>query len=823
MLLVLLAGLIVVGTVSAGTPTYAWSRTWGGATGSDPGQFSQVFGITVGGDGSVYVADSCNYRIQKYDGMGWSVVGFPSNPYGIAMDSAGNLLVVDSASENVLRYNGGPWAYYAGPFNVPHGIAVDRYDRLYVAEYASGTVYRCDGGGRTALITGLIKPSYVALDGAGNIYVTAGTSVLKFDFSGNPAPGWSPDVSGGYQGVAVDALGRVVLAEHASNRVRVVDNQTGATLAMFGSFGGGDGHFNSLLDLAVDGSGNVYTSDYAGGVTCRVQKFLTSPVADFTANVTSGYTPLPVQFTDRTYGDTASRSWDFGDGNTSTAANPIHTYRTAGTYTVNLTVSNEAGSDSKTMDITVQLGPSLEVVKQVSVDGGTTWLDADTPPGPYLLQSGPSPMFLFKIVNHGATLRDVVVTDSVFGSIGTILNLPTGGIVIWSSRTGTWTAGQHSNTATASGTFGGQTVTDTDDAYYFGAEPGVTIKVFTNGQDANTAPGPSIAVGDPVTWTYNVTNTGNCALTSVAVVDDRGVPVTCPKSTLAAGESMMATATGTAVFGQYANNGTVSGTPLVGSAVTATDISHYRGIARPIASFTKNVESGAVPLTVAFTDTSTGTVDSRSWTFGDGGTSAESNPSHTYTSPGTYTVTLRVANPLQNATATGTVTVTARSGFDAYPQYGPAPLNVSFLDYSVHAATWYWTFGDGATSTALSPHHVYTTPGLYTVSLTVTGSDGRTNTVTKDHLVHAIDAVPVTTTTPFPVVPIPGGVGAPMDLDGDGRYEDVNGNGRLDFADVTLYFNQMTWIAANEPLAPFDYNGNGRIDFADVTWLFNLL
>ena len=53
--------------------------------------------------------------------------------------------------------------------------------------------------------------------------------------------------------------------------------------------------------------------------------------------------------------------------------------------------------------------------------------------------------------------------------------------------------------------------------------------------------------------------------------------------------------------------------------------------------------------------------------------------------------------------------------------------------------------------------------------------------------------------------------------------EDVNGNGRKDFADVVLYFNQMTWIAANEPVSAFDYNGNGRIDFADVVWLFNAL
>ena len=72
-------------------------------------------------------------------------------------------------------------------------------------------------------------------------------------------------------------------------------------------------------------------------------------------------------------------------------------------------------------------------------------------------------------------------------------------------------------------------------------------------------------------------------------------------------------------------------------------------------------------------------------------------------------------------------------------------------------------------------------------------------------------------------IKVPGGGSFPLDLDRDGLFEDLNGNDRKDFADVVLYFNQMTWIVDNEPLAAFDYNKNGRIDFADVTWLFNNL
>ena len=70
---------------------------------------------------------------------------------------------------------------------------------------------------------------------------------------------------------------------------------------------------------------------------------------------------------------------------------------------------------------------------------------------------------------------------------------------------------------------------------------------------------------------------------------------------------------------------------------------------------------------------------------------------------------------------------------------------------------------------------------------------------------------------------VPGGAGTPTDIDAGGPFEDVNGNGRKDFEDVVLYFNQMAWIEASEPLSAFDYNANGRIDFADVTWLFHHL
>jgi PKD repeat protein len=73
------------------------------------------------------------------------------------------------------------------------------------------------------------------------------------------------------------------------------------------------------------------------------------------------------------------------------------------------------------------------------------------------------------------------------------------------------------------------------------------------------------------------------------------------------------------------------------------------------------------------------------------------------------------------------------------------------------------------------------------------------------------------------VIPIQGQAVLPGDINHDGLYEDLNGNGGLDFNDVVLYFNQMDWIPANEPVTGFDFNGNGQIDFNDVVLLFNMI
>jgi PKD repeat protein len=90
------------------------------------------------------------------------------------------------------------------------------------------------------------------------------------------------------------------------------------------------------------------------------------PAAAFTGTPTKGTAPLSVSFTDQSSGTITSRQWEFGDGGTSTAKDPSHTFNSAGTFTVKLTVSNEFGSDDETKSNYITVGDSPVAAFSVS-------------------------------------------------------------------------------------------------------------------------------------------------------------------------------------------------------------------------------------------------------------------------------------------------------------------------------------------------------------------------------------------------------------------------------------------------------------------------
>jgi LPXTG-motif cell wall-anchored protein len=126
----------------------------------------------------------------------------------------------------------------------------------------------------------------------------------------------------------------------------------------------------------------------------------------------------------------------------------------------------------------------------------------------------------------------------------------------------------------------------------------VTIVKSVNGQDANTAPGPVLELPGTANFTYLVTNTGQVALTKVAVTDNKLGAITCPKAALAAGESMTCTASAAATQGQYTNVGTVTGTAPDSSVVTSSDVANYFGQPTGVLDTTTIAGSGTTGATL---------------------------------------------------------------------------------------------------------------------------------------------------------------------------------------------------------------------------------
>ena len=159
-----------------------------------------------------------------------------------------------------------------------------------------------------------------------------------------------------------------------------------------------------------------------------------------------------------------------------------------------------------------------------------------------------------------------------------------------------------------------------------------------------------------------------------------------------------------------------------------------------VADFSASPQVGPAPLSVQFTDRSTGAT-SWKWDFGDGKTSSVQNPVHIYTYTGSYTVTLTVTGQGGTDTAKAIILVTrgtastgdaVKAKFTASPTLGRAPLIVQFTDRSTGATSWNWDFGDGTTSNAANPVHVYTASGTYKVTLMVSseyGSASATGTI----------------------------------------------------------------------------------------------
>jgi PKD repeat protein len=190
------------------------------------------------------------------------------------------------------------------------------------------------------------------------------------------------------------------------------------------------------------------------------------------------------------------------------------------------------------------------------------------------------------------------------------------------------------------------------------------------------------------------------------------------------------------------------------------------------ANFTAEPKIGPEPLTVQFTDRSTGNITSWLWNFDDGTTSIGKNPVHTFYDPHSYTVSLTVTGPDGSDTETKTAYIQGftpsipEANFSKEPISMDAPMTVQFIDESSCPAhyiirgngiivgtmesadlggisTWLWDFGDSETSNERNPAHTYKNPGTYTVTLKVIGPGGWDTITKKNYITLMMPSVPV--------------------------------------------------------------------------------
>ncbi|AZQ61593.1 PKD domain-containing protein [Flammeovirga pectinis] len=246
----------------------------------------------------------------------------------------------------------------------------------------------------------------------------------------------------------------------------------------------------------------------------------------------------------------------------------------------------------------------------------------------------------------------------------------------------------------------------------------------------------------------------------------------------------------------------------------------------PSASFTANVTEGYAPLEVSLDASASSDPNgdnlSYTWDLGNGETSTLVAPSVTYTLPGVYTIELTVSDG-QNVSSlvsksivvNGVVIPELKASFTASLTSGTTPLSVTFnassstnnLDTNLSYA---WDFGDGTVGSGLSVSHTFTEVGEFTVTLTVTNTDGEADMITSSVTVSEVIESDCTFGTP-----LSSGIASLVNL----KYEHIHvvGNGGPDLSNIRDF--TINWDAENNGLYQFSMNtANGS-----PSWFIDLL
>jgi len=476
-----------------------------------------------------------------------------------------------------------------------------------------------------------------------------------------------------------------------------------------------------------------------------------SPVADFTANKTKGIVPLTVKFTDTSTNNPTGWNWNFGDETNSTEQNPEHTFSKVGVYNVTLVATNGDGSSDKSMNITVDSVPTTPVASftanltvkftDTSTNNPNKW-NWDFGDGTNSTEQNPVHVYdkegtyhvTLAATNDGGSsdVRSMVIT------VKRVLNSPVADFTAnktegYAPLTVKFTDASTNYPTGWNWTFGDETNSTEQNPEHIFSKVGVynVTLVATNGDGSSDVKSMNITVKSvPTTPVANFTaNTteGSAPLTVKFTDISNNIPTGWNWNF---GDGTNSTEQNPVHIYSVAGNYTVNliATNSAGSSdVKSMNIAVNSVQKSPVADFTSK-QTGS--LTVQFNDTSSNSPSGWNWKFGDGSTSTDANPAHTYTSAGTYKVDLTVSNADGTNATSKEITVTAtgssaspQASFTAFPPFGRAPLAVKFTSNSADATSLKWDFGDGTTSTEENPIHTYKTGGFYIAKLTAMNGD----------------------------------------------------------------------------------------------------
>lgn len=494
-----------------------------------------------------------------------------------------------------------------------------------------------------------------------------------------------------------------------------------------------DGTYTVTLTATNACGTDIYTDEVTVAVV---------PTADFSASPSSGCSPMTVTFIDLSSENTTEWFWEFegGDPSTSSLSNPSILYSTPGVYEVSLTVSNAEGSDQelKTDYITVEAPATSDFT--FTVNGGevifnNTSTNADTYSWDF--GNGDTSTDLNPVYTYSSSGSYDVVLSST-NDCGTVTSTQTvmislAPVAAFSTVGSTTDCAEFTIDFVDESTFnptswqwtfeGGTPASSTDQnpsvTYSTPGTYDVTLTV-SNAQGMNTATSVDYIVAqDQVTADFSNTNVdlvvsfeNQSSEAGTSYVWDFGDGMTSieenPVHTYAEEGIYMVTMTATG--------------PCNNDVITQT-LNLYT---TPTAGFTSDIVEGCNELTVTYSQTSSNNVTAYSWTFEGGtpATSTESNPIVVYNAAGSYDVELIVSNPAGNSSVAEVdyiiVSDVPTASFVAVNNM----LIVTFTNNSIDADSYLWDFGDGNTSTEVSPTHTYVVEGDYTVTLTAINSCG---------------------------------------------------------------------------------------------------